>query len=611
MIIENLRTKGRKIEISRNRVIENSPLEKLIKFKISPKNNKTMKKIQIYITSLLAAFTVASCSVDDTKPQGMLDQETAYSYPENLVTAAYASMGDDWYSYPFNLWPYGDMSADDCYKGGSGLGDTGYHPMEVFTSLTNDRGEFDELWYRLYVAISRCNRAIESMKTDADVADANKQLYAEARFLRAHFYYKLQQMWYEVPLVLENMDNAKIEATKQSSHEDVMQFLVDEFSYAYDNLPSKAPGSTGRATKAAAAAYLAKVYLNWAYGDGYEATTGYDHVDKNKMKKVVEYADVVLKDGYDLLPSFGDVFMVDHKNSQESVFAVQHSNKADDGTQFGRANWSNMLNGCWGIWSCGWDFHKPSQNLVNAFKTKNGLPMFDDFNSDHNTYPVNEAPTAQKWDPRLFHTVGMPTFPYKYEEQFTLTMDNSRNPADYGFYTSMKEVPQRSKGEYYDNPWQAFGVNDYVFRTADVLLMKAEALIEQGELAEALTIINKIRERAQNSISDYIDYAADQCEIALYPSFANKDYARKALRWERRLELAMEGHRFFDLRRWGMLSTTLNKYFAEENESKYEGKGYAGYLKGAHFTKEKNEYFPIASNQINYVPGLYHQNKGY
>ena len=72
-------------------------------------------------------------------------------------------LGDDWYSYPFNLWPYGDMSADDCLKGGSGENDTGYHPMEIFTTLQPDRGEFDELWYQLYSAISRCNRAIEAI----------------------------------------------------------------------------------------------------------------------------------------------------------------------------------------------------------------------------------------------------------------------------------------------------------------------------------------------------------------------------------------------------------------------------------------------------------------
>lgn len=554
---------------------------------------------------------LTACSVDDTKPQGMLDQQTAFENPENLVTAAYASMGDDWYSYPFNLWPYGDMSADDCYKGGSGLGDTGYHPMEVFSSLTNDRGEFDELWYRLYVAISRCNRAIEAITKDKASEEANKHLLAEARFLRAHFYYKLQQMWYEVPIIKENMDNAAIEATTQSSHEDVMKFLVEEFTFAKNNLERIAPGKTGRATRAAAYAYLAKVYLNWAYGDGYEASTGYAHVDTKKMEKVVLYADSVLADGYKLLPEYGNVFMANHKNSEESVFAVQHSDKADDGTQFGRANWSNMLNGCWGIWSCGWDFHKPSQNLVNAFKTKNGLPMFNDFDKDHNEYPINGAPTAQKWDPRLFHTVGMPTFPYKYEKEYTLTTDNSRTPATYGYYTSLKEVPQRSKGETFSSPWQAFDMNEFVIRFTDVMLWRAEAMIETGDNAGALEIINQIRGRAKKSVAKYIGYAADQCEIELYDGATFNADPRQALRWERRLEMAMEHERYFDLRRWGLASQTLKDYFASEQNDNYEGQEYATYLKDAFYTTDKNEYWPVPYNQMYYTPGLYEQNRGY
>lgn len=224
------------------------------------------------------------------------------------------------------------------------------------------------------------------------------------------------------------------------------------------------------------------------------------------------------------------------------------------------------------------------------------------------------ADTKYKYDPRLFHTVGMPTYPYKYEEQFTLTKANSRTPNTYGYYCSMKEIPQRSKGETYDNPWQAFAQNDYVLRYTDVMLMRAEALIESGDYnGEALEIINTIRDRAKKDISgnSLIKYAKDQCEISDYGNFASKDDARKALRWERRVELAMEGHRFFDLRRWGMLSETLNAYFASEKTDEYDGQTYGLYYKDAFFTKGKNEYFPIASNQMNYVQGLYHQNKGY
>jgi len=581
-----------------------------------------MKKINIYIASLLLSLFAVSCTVDDVKPQGKLDDETAASSPDKLVIAAYAMLGNDWYSYPFNLWPYGDMSADDCLKGGSGENDTGYHPMEIFSTLQPDRGEFDELWYRLYLAISRCNRALETINL-AEETDHIKELKAEVRFLRAHFYYKLQQMWYEVPFIKEGLSNAEVEATPQSTHDEIMQIIIDDFQYAYENLKEADPGTTGRAHKVAAAAYLAKCYLNWAYGDGYEATTGYSHVDQAKIKKVLEYTEVVKNSPYDYLDTYGHIFLQDYANSCESIFAVQHSNKSDDGTLYGRANWSNMLNGVWGeveingvkqkIWTCGWDFHKPSQNLVNAFKTRNGLPM-DDFDADHNAIVINGADLKYKYDPRLFHTVGMPTYPYKYEAQYTLDKSNSRTPNTYGYYCSMKEIPQRSKGESYDNPWQAFGQNDYVLRYTDVMLMRAEALIESGDYnGEALQIINTIRERAKKDISasSLIGYARNQCEISLYGSFASKDDARKALRWERRLELAMEGHRFFDLRRWGMLSSTLNKYFETEVTDEYDGQTYALYYKDAFFTAGKNEYFPIASNQMNYVQGLYHQNKGY
>lgn len=142
--------------------------------------------------------------------------------------------------------------------------------------------------------------------------------------------------------------------------------------------------------------------------------------------------------------------------------------------------------------------------------------MFDDYNNEI-SYPINGEVNEQKWDPRLFHTVGMPTYPYKYEAEYTMTKNNSRTPNTYGYYTSLKEVPQRSKGETYNGSWQAFAMNDYVFRFTDVMLMRAEAFIELGELGKARTIINDIRQRAANSIDKHISYAKEQCEIALYP----------------------------------------------------------------------------------------------
>lgn len=577
-----------------------------------------MKKIYIAILALAGSLTLTSCNdFLDYKPTAVVDEDKAFSDPESMVNSAYAMLGDCWYQFPFNLWPYGDVTSDDCLKGGSGVNDTDYHPFEVWTNLTSTIGPLDELWYRLYAAVSRCNRALVSLEKNGNdkLGEATtRERIAEVKFLRAHFYYKLITVFRKIPWIDE--DVFKTNAQEQThndafTYEQLFDKIIADFKVAYDVLP-EIQKEGGRINKIAAASYLAKCYLQLAWGDGYEKTTGISHIKADYMQKVVDYTDVVSKSRYGYLEDYGDIFLPEYKNSKESIFSIQCSDYKDDNTTFGRGNWSNTLNGCWGIWSCGWDFHKPSQNLVDAFKTRDGLPEFDDFDKTP-AHPVNGQPNTQKWDPRLFHTVGMPTFPYKYEKEYTLTKDNSRNPSAYGYYTSLKEVPQRSKGETYNNPWQAFAMNEYMFRYTDVMLMRAEALIETGRLADAKAIINAIRQRAANSVNKHIAYAADQCEIALYPDsyFQDKATARKCLRWERRLELAMEHERFFDLRRWGIASETLNRYFKTEVNSEYDGTKFAQYYKDARFTPDKNEFFPVPYNQLYYIPGLYTQNNGY
>lgn len=577
-----------------------------------------MKKIANILTAAALCLLTASCDdFIDVTPQGTIDEELAKNSPDEMVTSAYAMLGDCWYTYPFNLWPYGDVSSDDCLKGGSGTTDTGYHPMEIWSTLTSTPGELDELWYRLYCAISRCNRALTSLEDNGERllgAELTARRTAEVKFLRAHFYFKLVTMFRQVPWIDEVVyrNNAQEQTRNDEfSYEELFQKVIDDFEEAYNVLPEKQDDG-GRVNKIAAAAYLAKCYLTLAWGDGYEATNGVSHINRGYMEKVVEYTNVVANSQYGYLEDFGDIFLPEYKNSKESIFAVQCSDYKDDNTIYGRANWSIMLNGCWGMWSCGWDFHKPSQDLVNAFKTKDGLPDFDGYDRE-TAYPINGVPTSQKWDPRLFHTVGMPTFPYKYEPEYTMTKDNSRTPNTYGYYTSLKEVPQRSAGESFNGSWQAFATNDYVLRYSDVMLMRAEALVELDRLGEAREIINDIRRRAGNSISKHIGYAADQCEIAEYPAsyFQDKETARKCLQWERRLELAMENGRYFDLRRWGIASKTLNAYFEKAKNSVYDGQAYGQYYKDAHYTAGKNEFYPVPYNQLYYVPGLYVQNNGY
>lgn len=606
-----------------------------------------MKKIYNLVAACVMGLALTSCNdFLDYTPTAVVDEDKAFADPEGMVTSAYAMLGDCWYTYPFNLFPYGDITSDDCLKGGSGPNDTGYHAFDIWTTLTSTTpGEMDELWYRLYCAVSRCNRALLSLERNGEStlgAETTRQREAEVRFLRGHFYYKLLTVFRQIPWIDEKVEDAGTQESVRNdeyTYEQLFGKVIDDFKSAYYVLPVKEPGQDGRANKIAAAAYLAKCYLNLAWGDGYESGTGDGHINTNYMDSVVAYTDVVMKSDYGYLEDYGDIFLPEYKNSKESVFAVQCSDYEDDHTTYGRANWSVTLNGAWGMWSCGWDFHKPSQDLVNAFKTKNGLPMFDDYD-DSIDYPINGQPTAQKWDPRLFHTVGMPSFPYKYEEEYTQTMANSRDATDYGYYTSLKEVPQRSKGETFNGSWQAFATNDYVIRYTDVMLMRAEALIELNRLSEARDIINAIRRRAANSVSKHIEYAADQCEIAEYPIedyFDTKEHARKCLQWERRLEMAMENGRFFDLRRWGIASKTLNAYFDKAKDATYSffdhngnvmedapvtydengnvtgatEQHYGQYYRDAKFTPEKNEFFPIPYNQLFYIPGLYQQNKGY
>ncbi len=577
-----------------------------------------MKLNNILLAAAIALSTAACDDFIDVPPTGVINGELAYSEPEGMVTAAYASLGDCWYTYPFNLWPYGDVASDDCLKGGSGTTDTGYHPMEIWSTLTSTPGELDELWYRLYCNISRCNRALIALEQHGVEKLGEKtaaQRVGEVHFLRGHNYFKLLTMFRQIPwideVVFANNTHEQVR-NDEFTYEELFKKVIGEFEAAYNALPEEVTDGGGRANKIAAAAYLAKCYLTLAWGDGYEASNGVNFINRDYMQKVVDYTDDVVSSQYGYLEDFGDIFLPECKNSKESIFAVQTSDYAEDNTKFGRANWSNMLNGCWGMWSCGWDFHKPSQNLVNAFKTRDGLPMFDDYNNSID-YPVKGVATSQKWDPRLFHTVGMPSFPYKYEEEYTMTKENSRTPNTYGYYTSMKEVPQRSKGETFNGSWQAFAMNDYVLRYSDVMLMRAEALIELDRMGEARTIINDIRDRAANSISKHIGYASEFCQISPYPTtyFTTKESARRCLQWERRLEMAMENGRYFDLRRWGVASTTLNAYFDSEKNSTYDGQSYGQYYQDAHYTAGKNEFYPVPYNQLYYVPGLYVQNKGY
>ena len=556
--------------------------------------------------SLLAAcsFLFAGCSdFLDMNPNGILDEESVSGVEQldKLVISAYSMLGNDHYDIPFNLWPYGNVRSDDAYKGGRDESDIqDFHFYETSSNITANFGEPDGLWYNCYIAISRANNALRSLNNVSEQDFPNKKIrIGECRFIRGHFYFLLKVLFKSIPYIDETVaieDYGTI-SNIALSNDELWQKIADDFKAAYDNLPESQGTDVGRANKYSAAAYLAKTYLYKAYRQ--DEKHNVTEINAEDLKQVLTFSTEVMSSDYGLEDDFAYNFLPgSYENGKESLFAIQHS--TDDGTLYGRLNFSDALNVPMKFsGSC--DFQKPSQNLVNAYKTVNGLPEFSDYNkADYNA-------NTDKVDPRLYHTVALPGVPYKYDKKNIFDESWTRNKAVYGLYSSLKEnVALNDPSSVLIDPFRANTKNKIVIRYADVVLMRAEALIELDREKEALPLINEIRERAKKS-TGLIDYA-ENVDIALYVDNVNcnwtKPYAREALRWERRLELAMESQRFFDLVRWGIADSVINTFYKEEAPKRT-------YYDDAHFEKNRAEYVPIPQQQINFSKQVYKQNYGY
>lgn len=556
--------------------------------------------------SLLAAcsFLFAGCSdFLDMNPNGILDEESVSGVEQldKLVISAYSMLGNDHYDIPFNLWPYGNVRSDDAYKGGRDESDIqDFHFYETSSNITANFGEPDGLWYNCYIAISRANNALRSLNNMSEQDFPNKKIrIGECRFIRGHFYFLLKVLFKSIPYIDETVaieDYGTI-SNIALSNDELWQKIADDFKAAYDNLPESQGTDVGRANKYSAAAYLAKTYLYKAYRQ--DEKHNVTEINAEDLKQVLTFSNEVMSSDYGLEDDFAYNFLPgSYENGKESLFAIQHS--TDDGTLYGRLNFSDALNVPMKFsGSC--DFQKPSQNLVNAYKTVNGLPEFSDYNkADYNA-------NTDKVDPRLYHTVALPGVPYKYDKKNIFDESWTRNKAVYGLYSSLKEnVALNDPSSVLIDPFRANTKNKIVIRYADVVLMRAEALIELDREKEALPLINEIRERAKKS-TGLIDYA-ENVDIALYVDNVNcnwtKPYAREALRWERRLELAMESQRFFDLVRWGIADSVINTFYKEEAPKRT-------YYEDAHFEKNRAEYVPIPQQQINFSKQVYKQNYGY
>lgn len=553
---------------------------------------KTLKYIP-----LMAMLFLSSCgeSFLSESPAGELtnDQAAADANIEGVIISAYSILDGQYDASSSGLnsgcsnWQFGDVVSDDFYKGGGGTGDQNQiHLMEIFQADPTCK-DFERKWAALYEGVARCNQAIRLLQNSSY---SQKDIrIAEMKFLRGHYYFTLKEIYNQIPWIDETLADVnlynKVSNTEYTS-EQLWQKILDDFTAAYQGLPD-IQADPGRPTKMAARAYMAKVYLF-----------------TKQWRQCAQACDEVIQSNkYELLTNFRDVFLPKNNNSSESIFAVQCA--INDGSENNyNGNPGDRLLPPGGPYPS-YGFMRPTQNLVNAFKTNaNGLPIEDNVNITDN----------DNVDIRLDHTIARPGLPWMDMQVYDWI---PREATVYGPYSPKKRLVSKNDAGYLSSWPYTTSLNVYIIRYADLLLWRAESAIELNDLSVGLKYINKVRERAATSVPvcwedippesrpSGSSGAVAKYKVGLYTSFADKAEAVEALRTERRLEMAMEGERFFDLVRWGIADQVINNYIAHE-------KTFRSHLTNAHFTKGKNEYFAIPQSVIDQCgTEVMKQNPGY
>jgi starch-binding outer membrane protein, SusD/RagB family len=548
--------------------------------------------------AFLAGVTLYGCKDFLSKasiPEGTLDQGTLStpSGVEGSLIAAYrqldcTNISGAWGCAVSN-WAFGSVPSDDAYEGSQALDQPPIEALEEYHWGTADAQSYlNDKWVGVYEGISRANATLRLLKTVAAQGAMSTEtvngIAGEAMFLRAHFHFEAWRFWGNVPYYREDdTDFRKANETSDQVYADLMKDLDS----AIKLLPAEPRnGQKGRATSWTAKAYKGRVQVY--AGKWPEA--------------LITLRDVYNSGHYALEQSFDRVWtgFSQYENGKETIFAYQAS--ANDGEpNGGNSNFGDRLNfphagspfGC-----CG--FHQPSQNLVNYYQVDaNGLPLAlsntTTWNvSNANWSAANTAVRATAFDPRLDWTVGRDSVPFKdwgiHEAGWIRSVSHG------GPYSGKKNVHEKASGAQSNVGWtnaQTNSDNVHVYRFADLMLMLAEAEVEAGTLANAQILVDSVRSRAAKTAQG-CGWTSDNGIATIYPQCLNdariavpindpkitwatyrvglyrtqgpwlsKPVALEAVRAERRLELAMEGQRFFDLRRYGnaYAAATLNGYF--------------------------------------------------
>jgi hypothetical protein len=576
-----------------------------------------MKKLKILlvVTFILSGFLV-SCGKNwlEVRPEDTLDQYTlaneegidalligAYSMLDGVTEASYIGWGA-----ASSNWVFGDIRGLIANKG-TDAGDSWEGQAIIYYMETATNSMLDTKWRSVYEAVSRCNCAImvtNQALEDGNISKEQADLFLkQAKALRGWYHFEAWRMWKMIPYVDENTDQDEITNT-----EDIREKIIDDLQEGAalpDNM-----GAIGRFNGTVSKVLLAKALMQMN-NDYTGALPILADVKANGTKP----------DGspIGLAPTYGEIFDIVNRNGIESVYTVQYS--VNDGSAGWNGGYGEVLNfpyksggspaGC-----CG--FFQPTQEYVNSFRTSAGLPLLD---GTYNNDPVKSdqglkpsdpfTEDSGPLDPRLDWSAGRRGIPY-WDWGIHTGSDWLRDQSYAGPYSPKKQVYKKSQEGIYTETgsWTSgYTANGYrMIRYADVLLLLAECQIETGDLAGALVNINLVRARAANpdgfvKEADGVTPAANY-NISEYPSFPDADYARKALRMERKLELGMEGHRWFDLNRWGNTVEELNRILDYEKTTPWGPNMYFWATVGP-----EDVTYPIPQRQIDLSNGRLKQNR--
>ncbi len=530
-------------------------------------------KALTYSALALATLSLSSCNdwlTEETPGTTKVSEFfTSLSTAEAVVNAAYVPMTWEFGTTYYPEWYFGDIVSDDALKGGQDIND-GADLRELENFKANSDNEILLGYYRAqWQGIQRANLAIDEIPTtriETEGTEAEKQAkyrdryLGEAYFLRGYYYFRLARMFGGMPLIDYVIKSSNQWAQTRSTMDETLNFAIEDFKRAENLLWEKDKYSDeelGRATKGAAQAMLLKANL---YRADYQRNAGNETEAQKYFAEAAKWGKEVIKSRqYSLWPNYFDNFRLANENGRESVFEIQYTEEATSdygGEGYTRGTMTTILqrsrSSAFG--EAGWGYNRPTQNLYNEYEAG---------------------------DARRDETILTPTDEQIETPAQEIYCGDRMLNRKYAMYND------GTNGGIYKlaHPTRS-PKNNIQIRYADVLLMYAEACCETGDLPSAKTALKEVRDRA--GLSQFPYTAVIQGQTVTFND--NQEDLRKAIRHERRVELAMEGHRWFDLTRWGIAKETMDTYKAGETEEAKE-------LYGT-FQKGKHELFPIPSKEI-------------